>query len=108
MNIRKYKDESTTEFYKFAVYCECCGKVVTTHLSTSEACYKPHIFSSISARRAKELLWIKGHDEAFENASQEALQQLNRCESCGKLICNDCTVIDEAHDGGVYCKSCAE
>ena len=107
MKTRKIEDQSTTEVYKFTAYCECCGKIVSTHSSTSDACYKPSVFLSISARRAKELLWLKGHDEALENASHEALQHLNQCEICEKLICDDCTVIDESGNGGILCKSCA-
>lgn len=106
MNIVKYMDESTTEEYRFTFYCECCGKFVKKYASTSPACYKPKLFSSPSERKARELLWMRGHDEAFENASHEALQVLNRCEVCGALVCDECTIISDKLNGGVCCKNC--
>ncbi len=108
MELNRFEDESTTECFKFVIRCEHCGKIVKTYQSTSAACYKPKLFSLPSARRAKELLWLRAHDEARENATQEALNELNRCESCGTFVCDECSVFAEKLDGGVACKKCAE
>lgn len=108
LTIRRMEDESTTEQFKFTVCCDRCGKTVKTSISTTEACYRPRLFMDAAARRAKELLWLDAHREAKENAARDALQELNRCEVCGALVCNACTVISEALEGGVCCLDCAE
>lgn len=104
---RKYNDESTTEAYRFVFYCECCGKAVSTYHSTTSACYTPKLFESVAKRRAQEALWLRDHRTAYEDASRETLQKLNRCESCGSLVCNDCSVIDDESGGKTYCTACA-
>lgn len=106
MKVRKYADESTTEEYKFLIYCEHCGKQVLEYADSPEVSYKPKLFMDASKRRAKELLWLTGHKKAFEEASDKALQKLNRCEVCGRLVCNDCYVFSDELDGNVCCKEC--
>lgn len=108
MKLNQYEDQPTTEIYKFIIRCECCNKIVKMYQSSSSACYKPKLFSSLSKRRAKELLWLRGHDEAMENATAEAFQELNRCEECGMFICDDCSVFLDDADIGIVCKSCAK
>lgn len=108
LTIQRMEDESTTEQFKFIAYCDRCGKVVKTSVSTTDACYRPKLFMDTAARRAKELLWLDAHREAKQNAAREALQELNRCEICGALVCNACTVFSEALEGGVCCTSCAD
>lgn len=99
-------DDSTTDEFRFTTRCQRCDAAVKTFVS--EAHYKPRLFMDAAARRAKELLWLDAHRDARENAAREALQELNRCEVCGALVCNACTVISEALEGGVCCLDCAE
>lgn len=108
LTVSRLEDESTTEQFKFIAYCDRCGAAVKTHVSISEACYRPKLFADAASRRAKELLWLQAHGQARENAVREALQELNRCEVCGAMVCNACTVISEELEGGVCCPDCAE
>lgn len=108
LTIRRMEDESTTERFKFIAYCEHCGTAVKTCISVTEASYRPKLFMASAARRAKELLWLQAHTQARENAIREALQELNCCEVCGAMVCNACTVISDALEGGVCCAKCAE
>lgn len=98
-----YIDESTTEEFRFIFRCDCCGKVILNFSSKNENCYKTKLFSS---QKDKEKMWIKGHDEALMKAKQLALEQLNRCEVCGKLICDDCVEESDELNGGLRCKKC--
>lgn len=107
LTIHRLEDESTTEQFKFIAHCDRCGSVVKTCISVTESCYKPRLFMHAAARRAKELLWLQAHEQAKENAAREALQELNRCEVCGAMVCRSCTVISDALDGGVCCRDCA-
>ncbi len=108
LKLNSFEDQSTTEVFKFIIRCEQCGKVVKTYQSTSSACYKHKFFQSPSERKAKELLWLKGHEEALESATTEAFRELNRCEICGAFVCNDCSETTDELDGGVACKRCVK
>ena len=108
MKLNRYEDQSTTEIYKFVIRCECCNKIVKMYQSSSCACYKPRLFASLAERRAKELLWLRGHDEALDNATAEAFQELNRCEKCGLFVCDNCSVFIDNVETNIVCKSCAK
>lgn len=108
MKLNRYEDQSTTEVFKFVIRCEKCGKIVKTYQSSSGACYKIRIFMSPSERKAKELLWLRAHDEALDDVTAEAFRELNRCEVCGAFVCDACSVFSDRLGGGIACKNCAE
>lgn len=100
---RNYIDESTTKEFRFVFLCDCCGKVVLEYVEKNENEYKLKLFKK---QKDKEKEWIKGHDKAFKAARQLAIQKLNRCEVCGKLVCDDCVSEPEHLCGGLSCKKC--
>ncbi|MCQ2449804.1 MAG: hypothetical protein MJ132_06415 [Clostridia bacterium] len=105
---KKYIDASTEEQFAFSFFCDCCGKVVSTTPLTFRPGFKKKLFISKAERKAREMLWQKDHDAAYERANIEALKQLNRCVVCGAAICNDCTVECEETDGKTVCIDCAK
>jgi len=101
---KNYIDESTTSEFKFLFRCDCCKKIITEYSSENQNQYTTKIFSGKQAKNEK--LWKEGHDLALFAAKRKALEHLNRCEICGKLICDDCIVESDKLNGGLCCKEC--
>ena len=104
---KKYVDSSTEEQYGFSFFCDCCGKVVSTTKLAFRPGFAKKLFLSRTEQRARELVWQRDHDSAYERANVEALKMLNRCVVCGAAICNDCTVECDEVDGKTVCVGCA-
>ena len=105
---KKYGDASTEEQFHFSFFCDCCGKVVSTTKLAFHPGFEKKLFLSRTAQRARELVWQRDHDSAYERANVEALKKLNRCVMCGAAICNDCTVECDEADGKTVCVKCAK
>ena len=89
---KKYIDASTEEQFSFSFFCDCCSKVVSTTKLAFRPGFEKKLFLSRTEQKARELVWQRDHDSAYERANVEALKKLNRCVICGEAICNDCTV----------------
>ena len=94
---KKYTDESSMKQFKFVFYCDCCGKAIQT---------QAYDFNSAFAQ--KTFLSNDEHAAAYERANNEVRLNLNRCEICGDMICEDCSVYSDELGGGVCCTKCAE
>ncbi len=98
----KFKDKSTDRFFKFSFYCDRCGKEWT-----SDPYYFENAFSeklTDGERRAKDIMWRVDHDAAFERANLEARLRFDRCNVCGKTVCDDCFAMEEDAE---LCLDCA-
>lgn len=104
---KKYQDESTLEVFRFTFFCDCCGKALHASEWKFGEEFPPKLILSTSEQKARQIIWAKDHEAAFERANREILGKLNRCESCGARICDDCARVCEAMGGSVVCKTCA-
>ncbi len=104
---KKWEDQSTTKKFKFLFFCDSCQKAIPSPDYEFHCGFKPKIFISESERRARELIWQKDHEAAYERANIYMLtNHIHTCEICGAHICGDCAVYcDELH-GGVCCDKC--
>lgn len=92
---KKWEDDSNLERFKFSFYCDCCGKRIVTLEYKFNSGFKPKLFMSEAERKARELIWQKDHDSAYERANNDALLQFNRCPKCGGRVCDDCYSISD-------------
>lgn len=98
---RKYTDESTMERFGFTFYCDRCGKAVKSVEYPYRPPFRAKLFLSASERQARELIWQKDHDAAYERANKDVLLSFNRCPQCGDRVCDECF-----SDEGSSCKQC--
>ncbi len=105
---KKYVDGSTEEQFRFSFFCDCCGKLVSTTKWAFHPGFEKKLFLTRAEQRARELVWERDHDSAYERSNVEALKMLNRCVICGAAICNDCTVECVEADGKTVCVNCAK
>ena len=106
---KRWEDRSTTKVFKFIFYCDCCGKAISSPEYSFNSGFKPKLLMSEAERKARELIWLRDHDSAYERAN--VLMQtdyIHTCEICGAHICGDCAVICDELDGGVCCTKCLE
>ena len=99
---KKIIDRSTDEFFKFEFHCDRCGVGWE-----SETYYFEHGFLdklTEGEQRAKNIMWKVEHDAALERANLEARLRFNQCNSCGRIICDECFAIEEERD---LCLDCA-
>lgn len=100
---KRWEDESDMKLFKFSFFCDCCGKKAVTLEYKFESGFKPKLFMSEDERKARELIWQKDHDAAYERANNEAALQFTRCPKCGRRVCEDCySVLDD------LCTDCAK
>lgn len=97
---KKITDHSTDYSFEFTFHCDLCGKkwrsTLLQYSNKAEALNKS----------ALALLWQTEHDAAYERANQEAIRQFNRCPKCGKMVCNECFILDVDPDENDLCKEC--
>ncbi len=87
---KKFQDDSNLELFRFTFFCDSCGKAVKAVTYRYKPPFKPKLFLSASERRAREILWLGDHSNAYERANKEALIFFNRCPVCGRRVCDDC------------------
>lgn len=129
---RNYEDNSTEAGFQFTFYCDNCHDGYRSSFIESETYTKGKSLrglatgasilgglfggrmSSIgySAERATNILserfedrspeWQKEHENAFEQAQNEAYRHFHRCHSCHQYVCDACFNEDEG-----LCVECA-
>ena len=105
---KDFSDYSTLEKFEFEFYCDCCKKAVKTSVIEFVSGFKRKRFLNGDMKKARDIIYAADHDSAFERANIEAMYELNRCEICGAMVCEDCTVYGKNLNGGVCCKKCDE
>ena len=105
---KKYTDESSMKQFKFVFYCDCCGKAIQTQAYDFNSAFAQKTFLSNDEKEARAIIYANEHAAAYERANNEVRLNLNRCEICGDMICEDCSVYSDELGGGVCCTKCAE
>ena len=105
---KRLADKSTIKQFEFEFYCDCCGKPIKTDVLEFISGFKDKIFLSNDEREARAIIYASDHGKAYERANNEARLELNKCEICGDMVCEDCTVYSAGLGGGVCCKNCSE
>jgi len=106
---KRWEDQSTTTVFKFIFYCDCCGKTIPSPEYPFNSGFKPKLLMSVAERKARELIWLRDHDAAYERANMlMQTDYIHTCEICGSHICGDCAVICDELNGGVCCTACLE
>jgi len=105
---KHFTDNSTLNRFEFEFYCDCCGKALPPVIIKPQRTFKKKLWLSEDEREARAIIYAHDHNVAYERANNEIRHELNRCEICGELICEECTVYGVLENGGVCCKRCAE
>lgn len=87
---KNWEDSSDLKRFKFTFCCDRCGKDIVSPEYKFISGFKPKLLLSESERKARELIWQRDHDAAYERANNEAAMQLNRCPKCGNRVCDAC------------------
>ncbi|MBR3868771.1 MAG: hypothetical protein IKM66_05595 [Clostridia bacterium] len=104
---KRFADKSTIKKFEFEFYCDCCGKPIKTEVHEFVTGFRNKVFLNSDEREARAIIYASDHGKAYERANNEARLELNKCEICGDMVCEDCTVYGAKLDGGVCCKACA-
>ncbi len=99
---KKIIDRSTDEFFKFSFRCDRCGFEWTSEPYSFEHGFPNKL--TAGEQRAKDIMWKVEHDAALERANLEARLRFNQCNSCGRIVCDECFAMDEDED---LCVDCA-
>ena len=105
---KKYTDESSIKQFRFTFYCDCCGKAIPAQAYDFCSGFQLKTFLTNDEKEARAIIYANEHGKAYERANNEVRLNLNRCEVCGDMICEDCSVYADELGGGVCCKKCAE
>ncbi len=104
---KRWEDRSTTKEFQFVFFCDCCQQPILSPVYRSESGFRTKLLISRSERRARELIWQRDHESAYERANLDMLQNhLHRCEICGEHICGDCAYVCTEMKDGVCCEAC--
>jgi len=104
---KRYQDMSTMKQFEFVFYCDCCGKALSTTVIGYDSGFRKKFFLTSDEREARAIIYADNHGKAYERANNEVLHELNRCEKCGDMVCEDCTVFESEKEGKVYCIKCS-
>lgn len=104
---KRFADKSTIKQFEFEFFCDCCGKSIKTDVIEFISGFRDKSFLSNDEREARAIIYANDHGKAYERANIEARLELNKCEICGNMVCEDCTVYGENLNGGFCCKDCA-
>ncbi len=99
---KKIIDRSTDEFFKFEFHCDRCGTGWVSETYNFEHGFPDKLTEG--EKRAKEIMWKVEHDAALERANLEARLRFNQCNSCGRIVCDECFAMDEDEE---ICVDCA-
>lgn len=105
---KRFADKSTIKQFEFEFYCDCCGKPIKTDVYEFVSGFKDKKFLSNDEREARAIIYANDHGKAYERANNEVRLELNKCEICGNMVCEECTVYGVNLQGGLCCKNCAE
>jgi len=105
---KQFEDDSTLTRFAFTFFCDCCAKPLKPVVITPQFGFRKKLFLSSAEREARAIIYANAHSMAYERANNEVLHELNRCEICGEMICEDCTVYGVLESGGICCRRCAE
>lgn len=105
---KKFTDNSTIKKFKFVFYCDCCEKPVVPVMYDFISGFKDKVFLSADEREARAIIYASDHKKAYERANIEARFEFNKCDICGDMVCDDCTVFDADLNGKICCKNCYE
>ena len=103
---KRFADKSTMKKFEFEFYCDCCNKPIQTQTYEFVSGFSNKTFLNADEREARAIIYASDHGKAYERANVEVRLELNKCEICGDMVCEDCTVYDS--DGNVHCKKCDE
>ena len=100
---KKIIDRSTDAFFKFEFHCDRCG----AGWESERYCFEHGFPEKLTEgeQRAKNIMWKVEHDAALERANLEARLRFNQCNSCGRIVCDECFAMDEEED---LCIDCAK
>lgn len=105
---KRFADNSSLSRFAFEFYCDCCAKPLPTIVIKTNTRFKKKLWLSHDEREARAIIYADEHNKAYERANNEIRHELNRCETCGEMVCEECTVYGVLESGGVCCKRCAE
>lgn len=105
---KRYADDSSLSRFVFEFYCDCCGHALPPIVILPRIPFKQKPRLSPEEREARAILYAHDHSLAYERANNEIRHELNRCEVCGELVCEDCTVYGALTSGGICCRRCAQ
>lgn len=105
---KKYADDSSLKQFRFTFYCDCCGKAIPTQAYDFHNNFLKKKFLSNDEKEARAIIYASEHSKAYERANNEVRLNLNRCEICGNMVCEECSVYTDKLNGGICCKICAE
>jgi hypothetical protein len=113
---RNYEDKSTEQGFQFIYKCDICGDGYESTFIGSRAQKKRGLFNKVaqfgsavssnaylagalggSAYQTPE--WNKEHEQAFQQASNEAMSHFHRCARCHKYVCD----LDWNEEAGGLC-----
>ncbi len=103
---KRYEDASDMKRFEFVFFCDCCGRAIPSTALDFHSGFRRKLFLTAEEREARAIIYADHHSKAYERANNEVLHELNRCERCGDMVCEDCTVYNETDDGGVICRKC--
>lgn len=104
---KEWEDKSTTEAFRFTFYCDCCKRAISSPEYKFKSGFRPKLLMSETERRARELLWQKDHDAAYERANISMLtDHIHTCEICGEHICGNCAISCNELEGRICCERC--
>ena len=103
-----YMDKSNIKQFSFVFYCDCCGRELPAAVQEFRSAFQKKRFLTNGEMEARAIIYASEHAKAYERANNEILHELNRCEICGAMICESCSVYPEHLGGGVCCRKCAE
>lgn len=105
---KRFTDKSTIKQFEFEFYCDCCGKAIKTDVYEFVSGFKDKKHLSNDEREARAIIYANDHGKAYERANNEVRLELNKCEICGNMVCEECTVYGVDLQGGLCCIKCQE
>jgi len=105
---KRFADNSTLTRFEFEFCCDCCEKPLPPVVIEPQFRFKKKLWLTRDEREARAIIYANDHSRAYERANNEIRHELNRCETCGEMVCEDCTVYGSLEGGGICCKRCAE
>ena len=101
----RFRDKSTAKQFEFEFYCDCCGKAISTPVLEFINGFADDGHITAAEAEARDILYAFEHRNAYERANIEARFELDRCEKCGDMVCQDCSVFAD-DKGHIFCNNC--